>query len=238
MAKKLEKFVINNVFGIEPSKNYEAAGYDFYVPNIPSDISEDQFNLILNSFSKSYSAPVETLINIADELVLYVTAQFGEEFAKSPLNLLHLYCAVNNGYKDHSISEFVDKYLVFDANKTPGVWVYTSDHVKFNSGVRVKMPASHAGIFLNKSGRGTAGWDVRAQVVDEDYTGYVHNSMAFTAPTRTEKTQIYCGDKLVQMCVIPITKCELNSVSAEEFDELTSDSKRGDKGFGSGNEKH
>ena len=35
----LKKLKINNVFGIKPSLNHEAAGLDFYIPNIPVDIT-------------------------------------------------------------------------------------------------------------------------------------------------------------------------------------------------------
>ena len=37
-----------------------------------------------------------------------------------------------------------------------------------------------AGLYVNKSGKGNCGWDVRACLVDEDYAGFV--SASFTKP--------------------------------------------------------
>ena len=106
------------------------------------------------------------------------------------------------------------------------------DHVKINSGIREALPHSYAGVFLNKSGKGTQGYDVRAQVVDEDYTGLVHLSLSYTKDMKMG--EIYVGEKLVQQLILPIMLIdECEELDQIEYDEIMKDSERGDNGFDS-----
>jgi len=241
MATKKNKLQINNVFGITPTTNCVAAGLDFYIPNIPADISEKTQEMILDAFSKSFNYTIEDLQDMVARLVLEVSAVKGEEYVSQYMNILHLFLGVTYNRTiinyEEAIADFVDNVLMFDAKKTPGIMVDTATHVKFNSGIKVKLEPNTAGIFFNKSGRGSAGWDVRACVVDEDYAGFVHTSVAFTEPNFT-KSVIYCGDKLTQMIILPVIHPEITEVTADEFTKLHEDSKRGDNAFGSSNEKH
>ena len=96
-----------------------------------------------------------------------------------------------------------------------------------------------AGLYVNKSGMGNKGYDVRACLVDEDYAGYVHLSMAFTKDTENVKNKnIFCGDKLTQMMLIPVFHTEYQEVGEEEYNKLMEESNRGDDGFGSSDVKH
>ena len=47
---KMEKLKIYNGFGIVPTKNYIAAGYDFYLPLITD---ESLFDMVVSAFAKS-----------------------------------------------------------------------------------------------------------------------------------------------------------------------------------------
>ena len=100
-----------------------------------------------------------------------------------------------------------------------------------NSGVKEIVPTGHAGVFFNKSGRGSSGYDVRACVVDEDYTGYVHLNVAFTGQDSSSSI-VYCGDKLIQQLILPLYKSESEQISEDLFNKLTSKSLRGSAGFG------
>lgn len=240
----IKKLKINNVFGITPSLNYEAAGLDFYIPYISADISKDEYNTILNAFQKSYGVNETEIKHILNELVLQVSAQYGEEYVGQELNILHLYLATTSAVLsymenvENMISLFVDNYLIFDNNKKPGLELCVNDHLKINSGIKMDIPSGMCGLFVNKSGRGTKGWDVRAQLVDPDYAGFVHCSVAFTSDV-CEDSHIYCGDKLTQMIILPyVVTNEIKEVSDEEYTKLKSNSKRGENGFGSSNEKH
>ena len=86
---------------------------------------------------------------------------------------------------------------------------------------------------------GNKGWDIRACLVDEDYSGYVHLSMAYTKEVLKDKENIvYCGDKLTQMILIPVFHDEYVDAAEDEYDKIMENSKRGDSGFGSQDVKH
>ena len=91
-----------------------------------------------------------------------------------------------------------------------------------------------AGLYVNKSGKGNAGWDVRACLVDEDYAGFVHLSQAYTKELIEDGQNIvYCGDKLTQMMLIPVFHDEYVDIDEDDYNKIMANSKRGDKGFGS-----
>jgi len=229
---------IFNEFGIKPTTNHTAAGLDFYVPNIKSSPLES--DIVFEAFSSSYHRTVDELKTLLNKIVFYVTSEYGEEYVEgNEMNLLLLKLAYDggcNGDDDDAIEAFVDYILVFDGNKVPGLKIYAGDHVFINSGIHVALDPNTAGIFFNKSGRGVKGWDVRACVVDEDYTGFVHLSLSYTKDT--EDGIMYCGDKIIQMVVLPIIHSEVEEVDKDMYESLMSNSQRGAAGFGSSDEKH
>ena len=97
-----------------------------------------------------------------------------------------------------------------------------------------------AGLYVNKSGKGNAGWDVRACLVDEDYAGFVHLSQSYTKELiKDGQNIVYCGDKLTQMMLIPVFHDEyVETDSEEEYNRYMIGSQRGDSGFGSQDIKH
>ena len=240
------KFTIYNEFGILPSKNYEAAGYDFYIPNI-KNVSEEEHNKIIRYFSESYKCSVEKIVDIFKILRLHVSDKDEKGWNENTaLNILHLFLSVSSNFLTDEgtlenvdtetiygdVDDFVRDYLVFKEDGTPGLKPSSGMYVLFNSGIRTYVGEGRVGIFMNKSGRATKGWDVRAQVVDEDYTGLVHLSAEFYRWNSTMGT-IYCGDKFLQMILLNIPKTDIIEVDKTEFDNLHNDSKRGTDGFGS-----
>jgi len=229
---------ILNEFGIKPSRTGRAAGYDFYIPNIK--VSVEEGNNILEEFSKSYNKSIDELKTLIDELYLQVSAVYGEEkVMNNELNILHLYLALDSISKTAGdpIEYFVDYTLVFDSNGNPGIKPRVLDHVKFNSGIRTLLNRGTAGVFYNKSGKGVKGWDIRACVVDDDYTGLVHLSMAYTKVSDNDGI-IYVGDKLVQMLVYKVEQDPVEEIDSETYYKEMSDSTRGADGFGSSDVKH
>ena len=231
---------IFNDFGITPTTNFVAAGLDFYIPNLDTPEKVDKWiNAVSNKFERSC---LETLYN---KISLF-TSYNGENYSDSTIwNIVQLYTSLDSGYIntffdefDDKVSAFIDEYLVFDKNGKPGMKLQTLDHTLFNSGIKVALPHNTAGIFFNKSGKGTKGFSVRAQVVDEDYAGYVHLSNAYTKES-DEDGIIYVGDKITQMVVLPIilvNKCK--ELSAEEYNKVMEKSQRGSDAMGSSDEKH
>lgn len=225
---------ILNEFGIKPTRTGRAAGYDFYIPNIKTSVEESQF--ILEAFSKSYNKSVEELKNIIDDLYLQVSATYGEDkISNEEMNILMLYLSIDSPVlraSDDPIETFVDNYLVYDKNGNPGIKPVVLDHVKFNSGIHTLLNRGTAGIFFNKSGKGVKGWDIRACVVDDDYTGFVHLSMSYTK-INDEDGIIYVGDKLTQMVILKVEQDDVEEIDADTYNKIMSDSERGSAGFGS-----
>ena len=230
---------ILNEFGITPTRTHKAAGYDFYIPNIQLPVEEAGF--ILEAFSKSYGKSVDELKQLIDDLSLQVSAVHGaDKLSGQEMNILMLYLAIDSlGIKlqENPIETFVDAYLVFDDSGKPGLKPIPFDHVKFNSGIHTTFEHGKAGIFFNKSGKGVKGWDVRACVVDEDYTGFVHLSLSYTK-MNDEDGIIYVGDKIVQMIILNVGQEEVEEVDKDMYETLTTGSKRGSDGFGSSDVKH
>ena len=122
----MEKLKIYNGFGIVPSKNYIAAGYDFYLPLITD---ESLFDMVVSAFAKSYKKTTEEIIEIMNEINLYLSSIYdNREFTKCDLlNITHLFLGltppddVDWGEEpeemslDEAIDEFVSYRLVFDA---------------------------------------------------------------------------------------------------------------------------
>lgn len=231
---------ILNEFGIKPTRNHTAAGYDFYIPNIKENIKSG--NYIFDAFSKSYKKTTKELKEILNELYLQISAIYGEEkILGQEFNILLLYLSLDSydvKYSENPIEKFVDTKLVFDSNNTPGIKPAVLDHVFINSGIHTLLNPDTAGIFFNKSGKGVKGWDIRACVVDEDYTGFVHLSLSYTKLDDMDGV-IYCGDKITQMIVLNVAdKEDVIEISKDEYEKKTSNSERGSSGFGSSDEKH
>ena len=213
---------ILNEFGIKPTRTYTAAGYDFYIPNIKSSVEDSDF--ILKAFSTSYKKSIDELKEIIDDLYLQVSAVYGEDrIIGNEMNVLMLYLAldsdwINNKEYDNKIDLFVDSWLIFDENNKPGIHPHLDDHVFFNSGIHTYFEHGKCGLFVNKSGKGTKGWDIRACLGDEG--------------------DIYVGDKLTQMMVLNVGQEEVEELDKDIYQTLTESSKRGNSGFGSSDENH
>lgn len=238
----MQELKIYNGFGITPTNTFVSAGTDYYVPNI--DINDtEKIKLAFEAFQKSYNKTYDELVAI-NELFLKVTYR-EQKIYNTLINILHLYLALYNkelnNLKEHdeekAVKMFINEYLVFDKNNTPGVKLKLNDTLFINSGIKIVLPHGYAGVYLNKSGKGNAGFDVRAQVVDEDYSGYVHLSQAYTKDSDM-KNIVYCGDKLVQMLILPVLHTTPVEISDYEYNTIMSDSQRGSDGFGSSDVKH
>ena len=254
-----------NAFGITPTKNYEAAGYDWYIPNIDDNDKDKIENLVKPAIKQSYNINEDQLQQLIAYLKTNVSDRFYLDIDDDPETLVYnkeaRYCFEHNIYNVvllylsyvaksknwldafnnplvYPVMSFVHNNLLFDLEKNvPGIKMSKDNTLLINSGVKEILPPQHAGVFFNKSGRGSSGYDIRACVVDEDYTGYVHLNVAFTGQDSANSV-VYCGDKLVQQLILPLYKSENKSICKKEFEELTSKSKRGEAGFGSSNEKH
>jgi len=251
---------IFNAFGIIPTNTYSSAGSDYYIPNLKD---EKEIEVALKAFEKSYGKTTEEIAEIYNEFKK--TYDHIEEAA----NLTHLFLATYNkqleAFKKNSLERavtfFINNYVVYDVKKhVVGIAMKLNDTLFINSGVKVALTTAWnnhgpntdnllkllealgigiSGLYVNKSGCGNRGWDVRACLVDEDYAGYVHLSQSYTKDLLDEgQNIIYCGDKLVQMMLIPIIHTKYVDSTEAEYNKIMENSKRGDSGFGSSDVKH
>ena len=232
-----------NGFGITPTKNFTAAGWDFYVPNI-DELPEEKINKFLSEdgIQKSYNISKEQIDNLLLEIDNYKNkedSEISKLINNNKYNILHLFLALNSNtpISNRNISNFIYEYGMFDKNGHFGISMNLNDTIFINSGIKEALDKNTAGIFFNKSGKGNKGFDVRACVVDEDYSGYVHLSLAYTLSSNNGI--IYVGDKLIQQCILYIVDTsDTSEVSEDEYIELMKNSKRGSKAFGSSDVKH
>lgn len=110
--------------------------------------------------------------------------------------------------------------------------LHPGESVLIPSGLKLNVPKGYAVIAFNKSGiAAKRSLDIGSSVVDESYTGEVHINLHNVS----NKTQtIRAGEKIVQFLVLPINYCDLEEVeTVEKLYENTSNSGRGEGGFGS-----
>ena len=236
----MNKFRILNEFGKVPTKSYTAAGWDFYVPDIPSDIDE---TMIKEALTKSYGINEKKLDTFDSSLKSALKAWNEEDiYNKERWNLLHLLLAIDGSLmrtSQNKVLTFLTYYLIEPTEDGRiGINLHCNDHILINSGIRVALDPGTAGIFFNKSGRGNKGFDTRACVVDEDYTGFVHLSLAYTKDNAKDGV-VRAGDKLSQMLIIDLHKNEptVDCLSKKDYYALMKNSERGDSGFGSTDKK-
>lgn len=239
----MSNFKIRNEFGIMPSKNHTAAGWDFHIPNIKTD---EEYIALYNSLPKSYNISIADLNELFEIINTEVTSVKLVALSKFDIiNIAHLFLALrtsvitDSGYIIDQVHKFTKEYLIFDLNSLVwGIKCKTGNHLFINSGIRVALEPNTVGVFMNKSGRGNAGFSIRAQVIDEDYTGFVHLSVAYTRDDENIG-KIYCGDKLVQLVILPVVQYDaIENLDEDSYNNIMKDSTRGDNGFGSSNEKH
>lgn len=252
-----------NAFGIKPTNSFTSAGTDYYIPDIKN---EKQISLALKAFEKSYNKSTEEINRLIDLFNLLESDELKNNTVNLVHLFLATYSPELEELKNERWSEavlyFLDNFVIYDQDKdVVGVVLNVNDTLFINSGIKVALDTvlsektgpnkekivknlrllgiGVAGLYVNKSGKGNAGWDVRACLVDEDYAGYVHLSQAYTKDVIDDGQNIvYCGDKLTQMMLIPVFHDEYVDATEEEYNKIMSNSNRGDKGFGSQDVKH
>ena len=257
---------IYNAFGIKPTNTFTSAGTDYYIPNLTT---EDQINKAYKAFEKSYKKTPEEIQKIADCFKTLIAGSYDHLVHQIPNMVhlyLAIYNKELEKCKRKSlmfaVNYFYINILTYDSkNDKVGVKMQLNDTLFINSGIKVALdtvlgdkigpnPSNAvkmlrllgigvAGLYVNKSGKGNAGWDVRACLVDEDYAGFVHLSQAYTKELIEDGQNIvYCGDKLTQMMLIPVFHDEYVDIDEDDYNKIMANSKRGDKGFGSSDIKH
>jgi len=253
-----------NAFGIKPTNSFTSAGSDYYIPNLTTPT---QIQRAYKAFEKSYNKTGEEINRLIKKFEAVIDDQHHANLQHQIPNLIHLYLALYDPNLEEikqqstilAIHAFIDEFVIYDEEQDKvGLKMLLNDTLFINSGIKValdtvlsdkndqdvvsflrKLGIGVAGLYVNKSGKGNAGWDVRACLVDEDYAGFVHLSQAYTKELIDEGQNIvYCGDKLTQMMLIPVFHDEYVDTDEDNYNKIMANSKRGDKGFGSQDIKH
>lgn len=242
MGKTLK---IYNEFGEMPKVSFTAAGQDFCIPKLNGK-SKEQIEAAKKALCKSYNITLDDLEEMKDIMETHlrnIVDEDNEEFlAKSnALDALHLYLALDpnilhspRAFTQDRIEWFCMARLAYSSDRDcVGIHMETGEQIKINSGIHEVLPSNHVGIMLNKSGKGNDGFDVRSQVIDEDYTGIVHLSLAYTKVGKPSPI-LWCGDKIVQQVIVPVWQVsDIEEISSESYNSCMEGSERGDQGFGS-----
>jgi len=253
-----------NAFGIKPTNSFTSAGSDYYIPNIKT---EKQIKLALKAFEKSYNKTTEEINELINIFTVLSPKDYSNNIINLVHLYLAFYDADLEAEKvineKGAILDFIENFIIYDASKdVVGLKAELNDTLFINSGIKVALDTvlsekvgpnpskavdylrmlgiGVAGLYVNKSGKGNAGWDVRACLVDEDYAGFVHLSQSYTKELiKDGQNIVYCGDKLTQMMLIPVFHDEyVETDSEEEYNKYMIGSQRGDSGFGSQDIKH
>ena len=225
-----------------PAKSWEAAGWDFFIPE----------NLSIFDFAKSYTAYLDDSVEYDKTKLYFVPLVFhmvsprtnGEFKAQLVLKWSGTTSQWTFGvcdFEDKKNSIFngmneldneIIKWLTEDETVVASIEMMPHASVNIPSGIKMNLPENIFLMAANKSGIASKRRLVYlAQVVDQDYVGEVHLNMINLSDLTVT---IKAGEKIIQM--LPIYQPVMKEV--KEFgtaDELfkNKNSARGEGGFGS-----
>lgn len=97
--------------------------------------------------------------------------------------------------------------------------------IKVPTGISVEIPVGYVGLIRDRSSVSMTGLKVTAGVIDAGYTGEVNVCLLNVA---AEHGCVQKGQKIAQILLIPVV-----TPAVEVVEELTTESDRKEKGFGS-----
>lgn len=215
-----------------PSKSYDAAGFDFFVPQ---DLHITDFTKNYEIYKNNYIEPKDEngLVFSSTKFVLTDDSIFIEvQFAVNDNGqALYKLGKSSDGYPFKNGAEVI-AWVESPSTRVAAMTVMPGGKVLIPSGIKANLPKN---VFLkaeNKSGISSKrGLIFGASVVDSDYQGEIHISLI--NPTDTP-AKIIAGEKIIQFipCFSPIMK---NVMKYDNEEKLFADteSKRGSDGFGS-----
>ena len=111
-----------------------------------------------------------------------------------------------------------------DLRSPHDVLVRANDSAIIDTGCHIDIPDGYAGMLISKSGLNTSHDITSTGLIDAHYTGSIKVKLYNHG---NEDYLVHCGDKVSQLVIFQITYPNLI------YREVTSDSERGENGFGS-----
>lgn len=119
----------------------------------------------------------------------------------------------------------------FVPNNFKPMILHAHESIKIPSGIKIEIPYSYMGVFLNKSKLGSMGLMIGAQVIDTFYSDQVYLDVHNVTNHDIEITP---GMKIAQLILVPIIYAEPIQVTDDElYSALKQNEVRGANGFGS-----
>ena len=225
-----------------PTKAWDAAGWDFYIPE----------NLSIFDFAESYKAYLDDSVIYDKNLIYYIPLIFylkskrtvGEFKAQLVLkwndttkewafNVIDYENKSNNILVDFKEAENeIIKWMTEDETVISKIEILPHASINIPSGIHVNLPENMFLQAANKSGIGSKRrLSFLAEVIDFDYEGEVHLNLINLSELNVV---IKAGEKIIQM--LPIYQPKMRTAKVyDSLDELYKGKKseRGAGGFGS-----
>lgn len=133
---------------------------------------------------------------------------------------------VKSPVRGHRTDAGIDFFIPEDFET---VMLKPGEDILIDSGIKVIVPEGYALIFKEKSGVATKRkLTIGAAVVDSDYRGVVHFHLFNNGLT---DQVLNAGDKIIQGIIFPVSLCNTEEVSIDEYSNY--ETERGEGGFGS-----
>lgn len=137
---------------------------------------------------------------------------------------------VKSPVRGHLTDAGIDFFVPNDFEQTT---LKPGEDLLIDSGIKVIVPKGYALIFKEKSGVAVKKkLTIGAAVVDSDYRGVVHFHLFNNG---LEDQIISAGDKIIQGLVVPVSLCEPELISNDDYSVY--ETERGAGGFGSTGDK-
>ena len=118
----------------------------------------------------------------------------------------------------------LDLYIAEDCILSDDKYVKLATYTCFD------IPSGYFGLLAARSSSALKrGVEVCIGIVDQDYTGYV----GIVAKSVSGNIELKKGERIAQIVIVPYCQLPISKISNDEFETLTKDKDRGDRGFGS-----
>ena len=118
----------------------------------------------------------------------------------------------------------LDLYVAEDSILTDNKYIKLLTYTRFD------IPFGYFGLLAARSSSALKrGIEVCIGIVDQDYTGYV----GIVAKSVSGNIELKKGERIAQIVIVPYCQLPISKISNEEFDIITKDKDRGNRGFGS-----
>lgn len=126
--------------------------------------------------------------------------------------------------------------LGFDIYSAEDFTIYSGEPIVVRTGVHCIFPDGYGAFIKDRSSMASKGVYTHGGVIDNGYTGEIKIILSYTNTKGSKDTPFInfkAGDKIAQMVLVPVPYVASTVISEEQFNELSGEKERGERGFGS-----